>query len=303
MKTLILLSCLILSADMGIAREKRIISSDGVELSVTVRGVGVPLLYLHGGPGSGSYWLEVFSGDDLEQEFQMIYLDQRGVGRSESPKNGDFSINRMVQDFEEVRKALGIDKWLLMGHSFGGILQTGYAQRHPEIIMGMIMINVSLDMTESFKNSWCPKASEFLGVSEPLPCLDQTVPITERWMTLAQKLSEAGLMWKMGYPSPEDMERMNETYRQFDHWNNDFGNSFIDIDDYWISYKRNLQSMTMPVLIYYGERDWMVGPDHHLDIDFPEMLLWVGDTGHMPFIENQDDLMRAVRSFRVRYGF
>jgi len=303
MRTLILFIFLLFLAEMGLAREYRIVSSDSVGLFATVRGEGVPVLYLHGGPGSGSYWLEVFMGDVLEREFQMVYFDQRGVGRSDSPENGDFSLDRMVQDFEEVRNALGFDEWLLMGHSFGGILMTGYAKRHPEVIRGMIMVNVSLDMQESFHSSWCPKASGFLGISEPLPCMDPSVPITERWMALIEKLNEEGLMWKMGYGSLEDLERMNETYQHIENWNNDFGNAFMEIDEYWKSHKRDLQSLTMPVLLYHGTRDWMVGPDHHVNIDFPEMMLWEAKTSHMPFLENRDDLMEAIRSFRGRYGF
>ena len=53
----------------------------------------------------------------------MIYLDQRGCGRSTSPKDNNYSMDRMVNDFEEVRKYLGIDKWITLGHSFGGLLR------------------------------------------------------------------------------------------------------------------------------------------------------------------------------------
>ncbi|HWR51096.1 MAG TPA: alpha/beta fold hydrolase, partial [Bryobacteraceae bacterium] len=119
---------------------RHIKTSDGVDLFVTVRGHGTPCLYLHGGPGSGSHWLEKFSGEMLERNFQMIYLDQRGTSRSTSPPNGDYSMDRMVRDFEEVRVALGIHQWLTLGHSFGGILQVGYAQRHPEVVQGLLMI-------------------------------------------------------------------------------------------------------------------------------------------------------------------
>ncbi len=96
-------------------------TSDGVDLYVEVRGKGTPCLYVHGGPASGSYWARKFAGDVLEKHFRMIYLDQRGACRSSSPQNGDFSMNRLVEDFEEVRKALSIDRWLTMGHSFGGL--------------------------------------------------------------------------------------------------------------------------------------------------------------------------------------
>ena len=125
------------------AKEQMVLTSDSVELYVNIEGQGPPCLYIHGGPGAGSYWLEALMGDSLEQYFQMIYLDQRGVGRSSSPTDGNFSMNRMVQDFEEVRKALGIEQWLTLGHSFGGVLQMGYATQQPESISAFLFINCS----------------------------------------------------------------------------------------------------------------------------------------------------------------
>jgi pimeloyl-ACP methyl ester carboxylesterase len=53
----------------------------------------------------------------------------------------------------------------------------------------------------------------------------------------------------------------------------------------------------IPVLLYHGKRDWMAGPDQHTDIVFPEMKLWQGDAGHMPFLENRDNLIKAIRSY------
>lgn len=139
---------------------EEIITSDGVHLYVEVRGNGTPCLYIHGGPGCGSYWMQKFSGQMLERRFRMIYLDQRGTGRSTSPKDGNYSLDRVIMDFEEVRKVLGILKWITLSHSFGGILQMGYAERHPKVIRGMIMLNCTLDIEDSLENSWIPKACE-----------------------------------------------------------------------------------------------------------------------------------------------
>ena len=91
-----------------------VMTSDSISLYVHVKGEGPMCLYLHGGPGSGSTWMEAVSGHMLEKRFTMVYLDQRGVCKSETPKNDDFSFARQIQDWEEVRQALGIDHWLLM---------------------------------------------------------------------------------------------------------------------------------------------------------------------------------------------
>lgn len=102
------------------ATVRHILTSDGVDLYVTVKGAGTPCLYIHGGPGCGSHWLEKFSGAMLEKKYRMIYLDQRGAGRSTSPKDGNYSMDRMVRDFEEVRTVWGVEWWIMVGHSFRG---------------------------------------------------------------------------------------------------------------------------------------------------------------------------------------
>ncbi|MCA1758651.1 MAG: alpha/beta fold hydrolase, partial [Bacteroidales bacterium] len=186
------------------AYEKYIVTSDSVKLYVNVKGTGPACLYLHGGPGSGSYWLEKFSGDFLEQKFQMIYLDQRGVGRSSSPSDNNYSLERMILDFEEVRESLGIQSWLTLGHSFGGILQMAYANSHPGTISGMIFINCTLSMNDSFKNSWLPKAIELTGEDVPSVCLDSTVSVFQRMLAIMPVLNEKGEMWKIFFDAQEN---------------------------------------------------------------------------------------------------
>src|SRR5690606_23256799 len=114
------------------------------------KGKGIPCIYLHGGPG---YWGKSFQhviGDELEVLFDMVYLDQRGCGRSEWDKEKNYSLHRLIEDIVEVRKQLGIEKWFLMGHSFGGILAVNYAKHFPEHTLGIILSNVTLNMRASF---------------------------------------------------------------------------------------------------------------------------------------------------------
>ncbi|MFZ6030655.1 MAG: alpha/beta fold hydrolase [Chloroflexota bacterium] len=129
---------------------QKVITSDGVALHIEVGGRGTPCLYVHGGPGSGSYWARKFAGDIFERHFQMIYLDQRSCCRSTSPQDGNYTLERMVADFETARQALGIERWLTMGHSFAGLLMMGYIQRFPQVIQGMLFINAALNMNETF---------------------------------------------------------------------------------------------------------------------------------------------------------
>ena len=78
-------------------------------------------MYIYGGPGVGSYWIELY-GDVLNLHFKVIYINQRGSGRSGSAAKEDYSTERMALDFEKVRQHLGIESWITFNHSFGGIM-------------------------------------------------------------------------------------------------------------------------------------------------------------------------------------
>ncbi|MDQ0637796.1 proline-specific peptidase [Pedobacter sp. W3I1] len=116
-----------------------ILTSDTVKLSVQIVGKGPVCIYLHGGPGQDFLSFEKMGGASLEKCLTMVYLDQRGSGHSQDAKN--YSLDRVVQDVEELRLKLGVEKVYLLSHSFGGILAINYALKYPEHLSGIIMAN------------------------------------------------------------------------------------------------------------------------------------------------------------------
>jgi proline iminopeptidase len=123
-----------------------ITTSDSVNLFVKRSGIGYPVLFIHGGPGSNSFYFEQEGGGVFSTSVQLIYLDQRGCGRSDSAKNGDYSLARVVKDFDEVRQRLGFEQWMVMAHSFGGILATHYAYEYDSKIRAMVYLNCTVNL-------------------------------------------------------------------------------------------------------------------------------------------------------------
>lgn len=121
---------------------------DGVRLWLREAGPagGTPLLFLHGGPGYNSHSFAVQAGPLLEPRQRLIYLDQRGSGRSERPWTGDYSIARLVTDLEGLRRQLGIRQWHVAGHSFGGLLALEYAAAHPDRVRKLVLISAASDI-------------------------------------------------------------------------------------------------------------------------------------------------------------
>lgn len=104
---------------------------------------GIPVVFLHGGPGSGCSASHRRFFDP--EAYRIILFDQRGTGRSrplgalENNKTGD-----LVADMERLRCYLGVDRWLLFGGSWGVLLALAYASRHPAAVSGMILRGIFL---------------------------------------------------------------------------------------------------------------------------------------------------------------
>lgn len=98
------------------------------------------LLFIHGGPGGiGVTDFIKYQGDRLSKNFKVIAPDQRGGWRSEGILDDeDISLEDIIEDFEELRKKLYINKWSVISHSFGGYLAVLYANLYPNSMECMI---------------------------------------------------------------------------------------------------------------------------------------------------------------------
>jgi len=302
-RTIFLTGIFLLLIYNGFTQEQSFMTSDSVNLFVKVKGNsnGIPCLYIHGGPGAGSYWMEKFSGDILEKRFKMIYLDLRGVGRSTSPANKDYSMNRMIQDFEEIRKHLGIRSWLIMGHSFSGTITTAYAYENPNSINGIMMFNCTLNIEESITTSWIPYARKVLGITDTGYYHDASVSFHDKINRIFPLLNKAGISWKMAFSSKESEDKMNATFGEIPNWNRDFAGIGLSHKDYLSNFKVYTKQIKKPVLFFYGKTDWTVGPKHYKNINFPNMLLWGGDVGHIPFLDNKPEVEKAIDGYLKKY--
>ena len=99
-----------------------------------------PVVFLHGGPGQGSYHFAALVGPYLERSVRMVYFDQRGSGKSERPWTGEYSMATLVEDIEGLRRELGVPQIALIGHSFGGTLALEYAATYPAHVARVVIV-------------------------------------------------------------------------------------------------------------------------------------------------------------------
>ena len=299
-----ILAILILSIVTSMyAQDKYITTSDSTKLYISIKGNGVPCLFIHGGPGQGSNYWEQLAGDFCEKHFQMIYLDQRGCGRSTSPRNADYSMDRMVKDFEEVRKTLNIDEWFIMGHSFGSVLQMGYVHRHPQKIKGMLMFNCTLNLKKSLEESYIPSVMKFFKINNTLTYTDLSIPLTTRLDSIETLFTKREDVWKLSFPSLEATQKFVNTYNGFENWNMDFRNTAFSMQEYLNDFCYMTAEIKTPVLFLHTRNDNNTGANHHLDIKFPNQLLYVIEGGHMEFIEKSDEYLKAIEDFKIQFNF
>lgn len=99
---------------------------------------GVPVLFLHGGPGSGAQHMhrDLFDAN----RFHAILFDQRGSGRSHPYLSRTANTTQhLIADIEAIRCHLGIEKWIVLGGSWGSTLAVAYAQAHPGHVAGLVL--------------------------------------------------------------------------------------------------------------------------------------------------------------------
>ena len=127
---------------------------------------GVPVLFIHGGPGSGCSPSQRRLFDP--QSYRAILVDQRGCGRSLPLGGLDHNMtNHLVADFERVRRALGIARWLVFGGSWGSLLALRYAASAPAVVAGLVLRGIFLGSRAEI--------ARYLGHAEDDPAAHQIV--------------------------------------------------------------------------------------------------------------------------------
>jgi proline iminopeptidase len=125
------------------------IQSMGKTFNIWTKRIGnnpkVKILLLNGGPGGTHEYFQCFENFLPQEGIEFVYYDQLGCGNSDNPDDTAYwDLNRFVEEVEQVRTALNIDKnnFYLLGHSWGGILAMQYALKYQDNLKGLIISNM-----------------------------------------------------------------------------------------------------------------------------------------------------------------
>lgn len=281
--------------------ERRLTVSDGAELYLKIAGQGPVCLFVHGGPGQGSRSFEQMGGNALEQFLTVIYLDQRGSGLSKDAAS--YHLERVTQDFEEVRQALGVDKLCVIAHSFGGILAVDYARRYPARVSKLVLANATL---------------QFLGPEQRRMQIDFVNRALGRKVVDVPADADAPTLAAAHAKAREELARSGQGYRllgenvetvrtqaRVDSYERSrgFGSAVIAgreaLPEYFADHAPVSAEIALPVLVIASAGDHAVGPDEHRRFRFPDQRIVTLNTGHMSYFEDTAGFADAIRRFVV----
>lgn len=308
--------------------EEEFVAVNGIEhfLLHYPKGPGTPvLLYLHGGPGN----FESLFAYRLDQAwgalFTHVHWDQRGAGKTlrRNRKNGlPQSVEQMLEDLHGIvgylRQKYGADRIVLLGHSWGSLLGSLYAQRHPEHVLAYIGVGQVVDMMENERTAYgetlalAKKAGNQKHIRALEKMGDYPPSDPEALLKLLPKMRKIQEAYDDGPASGSGLGDLIKTARRSPSFQwGDFV-SFLRIMQVnrplypqMLSFSLYHQSPRYQVPVHYilGAADTItptsLGTAYFQTIDAPHKTLTiVPGAGHNPMYERPEDCAAALRLVR-----
>lgn len=262
------------------------------------------VVLIHGGLGFDHGYLRT-GMDPLSIEFNLIYWDMRGQGRSEGVPYDTITLEQCADDAKALCDYLGIKKAFFLGHSAGGFVAQLVALRHPEVVKGLVLCDTSSgrDFTpEERKAGNAPSLNdrappEVIAIAHKL-----FMPATlDEMMDKKRIEAHRNFLQKVGpyylAPGHEDMfaptmRYTTPTTRVMDH--------FVAhiLPNYDIS--ERIHNIIAPTLVIAGAFDWVCTPlaSRFLAQQIPHaQFVLFENSGHMPFIEEPERFDDLVVNF------
>lgn len=275
-------------------------SEDGVEVHYKVYGKGKPLLVINGGPGFPSHYFQELA-EDLSDDRQVIIFDQRGTGDTyvKEYDRGTINLTKMVRDIEALRTHLKINKWDVMGHSFGGVLAMLYAEDHSDRI-NKLVLSASGGMDLEFTKAMPANIQSRLSNQQTLDMqrLNKEFQKNESNMRVHNARFEI-LAWAYVY----DKNKVDEAVDMLTEGNrfNYRVNQLVwkDLRSRPYDVKEKLKEFKKPVFIIHGRQD-IIGESVAIKthMTFPNSTLaFINEASHYIWLDQHDEYINLINGF------
>ncbi|BCB03743.1 alpha/beta hydrolase [Bacillus sp. KH172YL63] len=271
------------------------------------------LLYLHGGPGESCYDFTFHQRERLADSLFLVAIDQRGVCRSEAIMEGEaFGFDDLIEDCEALKEELGIEKWSVLGHSFGGFLALAYVQKYPESIQKVIFECPTFDFALTSKGL-LKKTADLFGKydmpklkEEALRLVEKEMSpreFTETYMKLSDELGENRMeIYTHCFDNPTDYHLMY-TDEEWDRYYDRSDHHYVLLREEGFIFNSLLDSLKHienPMLLLTGEYDPVTCAEHiscfKRDARNGEVIHF-RHSGHTPHYEEADRFRDVVKDY------
>ncbi len=279
---------------------------NGAHLWFQIKGHGEPVVVIAGGPGDSHVYLTPWF-DVLANHYKLIYYDEFGTGKSDRAKYPPgYSFERNVNDLEALQKDLGIKKWIVIGHSYGGMVAQAYALKYPNSVEKLVLSNTLYDAEmwqENDDNSNYEIRNQYPGLWAKLMKLrnEGYISSSPQFQKLYDKVP-GGLLYYYDASNAakvtKDQGGFNpQVYYQIVGADGDF---LIEGDIGKLDFRRELKDLKMPVLIMAGRFDRIAVP--RFSEKFKEYcpqakFVMFEKSGHLPFIEQTKKYFDVLEEF------
>ena len=279
----------------------------GAKIWTVSFGSGEPLFLIAGGPGNAHSYLRAF--DSLSTTNTLIYFDAFGRGKSDTAQNvTEYSLHRDIDDLEGLRKAMGFDKISILGHSYGGVVAQGYAIKYHENVSRLILANSFHSYLMWQEN--CDNSNHEIKTNYPevwndlMDARGQGIVSSDEIHQDIYSRVPYGFLYAY---NPENFKRGNskpypnfmnsKLYYQMVGRDGDFElTSNIGTFDY----RKQLNDLKMPILIYGGRYDRVAVPrmmfEYKIYCPRAEFVMFE-KSGHNPQVEEPELLFKLLRKF------
>lgn len=285
------------------------VSVNGVKLWYESEGTGDPLILIAGGPGdSHSYFHPYFSS--LADSFRVIYFDSFGRGKSDTAINKrEYTFEKDVEDLEGLRKALGLGKISLLGHSYGGMVAQAYALKYSSNINKLILANTffSGEMWQANDDNCNYEIkNQYPEIWEQIVLLRNSGVHSSD--PKHQELYSKPPAYLFYFYNPENYLKRPKTVPSGKSFNADVyytiaGDDcdfFIGGDIAKLDFRKSLKDINIPTLIFAGRYDRVALP--RFEIQYKNYMpqaefVMFEKSGHQPFAEETQKTMSIIKSF------